>query len=76
MDGTLTVAALVFLTVVLYALDLRRRPYRRCWWCRGNPGRVPGSTEKRFGFCRHCHNKPPQPRLGAQLVRPGIKKEK
>jgi hypothetical protein len=63
-----------------YAFDLWRRPYGRCWRCRGT-GRVGGSTSKRWGKCPACHDKagnplPPRRRTGAQLVRPALRRRK
>lgn len=75
MSHALAAAVLVFLAAAVYAADLRRRPERRCPWCKGR-GRVAGSTEKRFGRCKHCYEKPPRYRLGAQLVRPGLRRRK
>lgn len=75
MNGGLAFTALALLGVMLYAFDLRRRPFTRCRRC-GGTGRVTGSTSKRWGPCPKCTGQPPRKRIGAQLVRPGLRKGK
>ena len=75
MNAASLAAAAVLAGVAWYALDLRRRPFTRCWWCKGT-GRVGGSTSKRFGLCRWCRDKPPRPRRGARLVRPELRRKR
>lgn len=75
MNGSLALAALVLLGVLAYAADLWRRPYTRCHRCKGT-GRVAGSTSKRWGPCPKCTDRPPRKRLGAQLVRPALRRRK
>ena len=72
MNGALAVVALVLLGVLAYGFDLWRRPFTRCRRCKGT-GRVAGSTSKRWGPCPKCTGKPPRPRIGARLVRPGLR---
>ena len=75
MSHALAVAVLVFLAAAVYAADLRRRPFTWCRRCKGT-GRVAGSTGKRWGPCPRCTDKDPRLRLGAQLVRPGLRRRK
>lgn len=75
MNHALAVVALLLLIVLAYGLDLWRRPFTRCRRCNGT-GKVAGSTSKRWGPCPKCTGKPPRYRLGAQLVRPGLRRRK
>lgn len=73
MNGWELLAIAVALAVAGYVFDLWRRPFTRCLRC-GGTGRVRGSTSKRWGPCS-CAGKPPRLRVGAQLVRPGLRKK-
>ena len=53
-----------------YAGSLYLWPFRPCWWCKGS-GRNPGSSNRRFGQCRHCRGPRSVRRLGAKTIHRG-----
>jgi len=73
-NGQVLLGLLLVFGAAAYGLDLWRRPYTRCGRCKGT-GRVAWSTDKRWGPCPRCTGKPPRARIGAQLVRPGIRRK-
>lgn len=72
MNAALAVLVVAVAAAGAYAWDLWRRPLTRCRRCKGT-GRVKGSTSKRYGYCRACHNKKPRPRVGAKLLHPELR---
>ena len=75
MNGYALLTAVLIIGAAVYAVDLWRRPLTRCRKCKGT-GRVAGSTSKRWNYCKKCKDKPPRQRVGAQLVRPGLRRRK
>ena len=53
MNLAVGVIIVVLVAVGWWQIDLRRRPYARCLWCRGRSGRNTKSRQ-RWGNCRHC----------------------
>ena len=76
MSGHALLGALVFLGALAYAAELWWRPRKRCRSC-GGSGKV-HVRGNRYDECRRCDGgRKKQPlRIGAQLVRPGLRKEK
>jgi hypothetical protein len=58
-----------------YVAELWWHPYGRCWAC-GGSGWNRWSSKKRYGKCRRCKGKRERVRVGARLVRPGLRKGK
>ena len=75
MNAASLAAAAVLAGVAWYALDLRRRPFTRCWWCKGT-GRGGLSRHHRHKPNRFDVDPPTRPRRGARLVRPELRRKR
>lgn len=49
-----------------WRISLHIWPFARCRWC-GGTGHNPGSTRRRFGFCKHCQGSGMRRRFGTRL---------
>lgn len=74
------VLAVAAVAVGVWVFRLRRHPMGPCRSCKGRAGRNLGSDRTQWGKCPRCLKTPgglgEEPRLGAQLVHPELRRKR